>query len=58
MIKINEDTCIQCSACIFACPEGFEMVDGVVRIKNAKAKDINEAISVCPVGALSNGSGK
>ena len=52
MIKINEEVCIGCEACVSVCPEGFEIINGVVELKNGKAKGIKEAISICPVDAL------
>jgi len=53
MIKIDEETCIGCSSCVYHSPEGFEMVDGIAKLKNKNAKGINEAIEVCPVHAIS-----
>ena len=53
MIRINEEACIGCGACVSVCEEGFEIVGGVAKLKNKNAKGINKAIDVCPVSAIS-----
>ena len=53
MIKINEEVCFGCGACVAYSPEGFEIVDGKAVLKNPKAKGIKEAIEYCPVNAIS-----
>ncbi len=52
MIKINEGLCVGCAACVSVCPDGFEVIEGMVKLKNSKAKGIKEAISCCPFDAL------
>ncbi len=52
-MKVDEDKCIGCGACESVCPEGFEMKDGKSHLKNPKAGCVDEAISSCPVGAIS-----
>ncbi len=52
MVKIDKDKCIGCGACAAACPEGFDVVEGKAKIKDAKAKCIEETIDMCPVGAI------
>ena len=53
MVKVDQATCIGCGACASICPEGFEMKGGKAKVKNPKAKCIDEAISNCPVEAIS-----
>jgi len=53
MVKVDKEKCIGCGACASVCPEGFEIVDGKSRVKNEKAKCIDEAINICPVEAIS-----
>ena len=53
MVKVDKEACIGCGSCESVCPEGFEMVDGKAKVKNAKAKCIKEAIDICPVDAIS-----
>ena len=55
-IKINQDTCIGCGACVATCPKSFRLND------NMKAEAIKENIKAitcekeaadsCPVGAI------
>lgn len=53
MTKVDEDTCIGCGACEATCPEGFELKDGKAKVKDGKAPCIKDAISGCPVDAIS-----
>ena len=54
MVKVDQDKCIGCGACASLCPDGFEMGDdGKSHVKNPKAKCIGDAISSCPVAAIS-----
>lgn len=53
MVKVDEDKCIGCGACEATCPDGFEMKDDKAHVKDANAKCIDEAISTCPVEAIS-----
>ena len=53
MAKVNKEKCIGCGACAAICPEGFEMKDGKAKVKNPNAKCIDEAITICPVEAIS-----
>ena len=53
MVSIDKNKCIGCGACIATCSEGFEIGnDGKARVKNPKAKCINEAKEICPVDAI------
>ncbi|OYT41941.1 ferredoxin [Candidatus Pacearchaeota archaeon ex4484_26] len=51
-VKIDGKKCIGCGVCQSICPEGFEVVNGKSKIKNEKAKCIEEAIKACPMGAI------
>jgi ferredoxin len=54
MVKVDPDKCIGCGACASICPEGFELKgDGKAHVKDAKAGCIDDAISSCPVDAIS-----
>jgi len=52
MVKIDKDKCMGCGACESVCPKGFGMIDGKAKIKDENANCINEAVSVCPVNAI------
>ena len=56
-INVDKEKCIGCGACVAACPDVFEMDDdGKSKVKeNADLSkcDVNSAINVCPVGAIS-----
>ncbi len=51
-IKVDKEKCIGCGACAGVCPEGFEMKDGKSQVKDENADCIEEAISSCPVNAI------
>ena len=54
MVKVDAKKCIGCGACASICPGGFEMgSDGKSHVKNAKAQCIGDAVSACPVDAIS-----
>lgn len=54
VVKVDREKCIGCGTCAAICPEGFELDDeGKAKVKNSKAKCIDEAISSCPVEAIS-----
>ncbi len=54
-IKIDENKCIGCGACVASCPNCFEMKDNkaVTKKVNCGEPCINEAVSGCPVSAIS-----
>jgi len=52
-VKVDKEGCIGCGACVSACPEGFEMREGKSSVRNEDADCIDNAIAVCPVGAIS-----
>jgi len=53
MVKVDKEKCIGCGACAATCPEGFEMKDGKASVKDGKVDCVGEAISGCPVDAIS-----
>ena len=57
MVKVNKEICIGCGTCPGICPEVFEMKDdGKAHVKSGAKPDekcIKEAITSCPVGAIS-----
>ncbi|MFA5076284.1 MAG: ferredoxin [Patescibacteria group bacterium] len=58
-VKVNQDQCIGCGACVTTCPEVFELTaEGKSQAKAgvdyAKYSDkIRQAIQDCPVDAIS-----
>jgi len=55
MVKVNQETCIGCGACVSSCEEVFEMKDnGKADVKaQKKLPCVKEAIEICPVNAIS-----
>jgi len=53
-IKVDQEKCIGCGACVAICPEVFEIgPDGKSRVKNPNGKcDFKKAAESCPVGAI------
>ena len=56
MVKVDQEKCIGCGACVSTCPEVFEMKNMKAEVKKGKEKVnspcIKEAIEVCPVEAI------
>ncbi len=57
-VKVDEDVCMAAAACEDACPEVFEVVDGVSTVKvdvvpPALEGKVREAVRGCPVRAIS-----
>jgi ferredoxin len=53
---VDADICIGCGACVDACPQVFEMKDDkavVVGADKCDTCDCNEAVTICPVEAIS-----
>ncbi len=53
MVEVDEERCLGCGACVSVCPKGFEMIGGKSVVKDANSSCIEDAISACPVGAIS-----
>ncbi len=55
-ITVDKTKCIGCGACAAACPECFEIRDGVsfVKVTNCKCRDCEttEVAEACPAGAI------
>jgi ferredoxin len=52
VVKIDEAKCFGCGVCQSICPEGFEVIGGKSRVKNANAECVERAIRACPVAAI------
>ena len=54
-VKVDQEACIGCGACVAACEEGFTMVDNKSKPTNAKPDALTchkEAADVCPVSCI------
>jgi ferredoxin len=52
MIKVNEETCTGCALCVRICPDGFDLVGRIAKVKDQEANCMEKAIEVCPVDAI------
>ena len=55
-IKVDQEKCIGCGACVSICPQSFEMFEGKARVKKSELKKVvceKEAEESCPVQAIS-----
>lgn len=55
IIKINEEKCNGCGACVAACHEGaIQMIDGVAKLTRDDYCDgLGDCLPACPTGAIS-----
>ncbi len=58
-VKIDQDECIGCGACVELCPDIFAFDDDqnkafVTSPEEGNQECINEAIASCPVSCISN----
>lgn len=55
MIKVDENTCIGCGACVAIASENFDFNDaGLSTVISQEVTDsTREAVGACPVGAIS-----
>jgi len=52
-IKVDQDTCIGCGACVAICPSGFELnAEGKSQVKDENADCAGKAAEACPVQAI------
>jgi ferredoxin len=56
-VRVDEDTCIGCEACVDTCPEVFEMagdkaIAKVSEVPKEFIKSCQEAAENCPVEAI------
>jgi len=54
-IRVDQEKCIGCGACVSICPSGFKMVEGKAVEKNKEVKKLTcekDAAESCPVGAI------
>ena len=53
-ITVDEGACVGCGLCVNACPDVFDLVEGIAKVKSQKcgACDINDVASQCPVNAI------
>lgn len=54
MIKVNENTCIGCGACVAIAPENFDFSDAGLStvISEEVTETTHEAAAACPVSAI------
>lgn len=58
-VKVNQDACIGCGACVAICGKVFDFTeDGVSKVIVDKVEkedeaDVKDAIASCPTGAIS-----
>ena len=59
MFKVNNDKCLRCGMCTGICPDVFSFDDeGNIKVNNEiineeNINSVNEAVSACPVTAIS-----
>ena len=55
MVKVDENTCIGCGACVAMAPETFEFNEKGISsvITSETTENAKEAAEACPVGAIS-----
>ncbi|MEA3255330.1 MAG: ferredoxin [Candidatus Altiarchaeota archaeon] len=52
VVKVDQEKCVGCEMCENLCPEGFEMNEGKAQVKDEDAACVEEALSSCPVEAI------
>ena len=56
-VRINKDLCAGCELCADICPDIFEVIDNVARVKKEEIPEeyqdcVKEAVEICPVEAI------
>jgi len=53
-VKVNNEKCIGCGACVAICPEVFELKQSKANVKKAKTEKecAKQAADSCPVNAI------
>ena len=58
-LKVNEEKCIGCGACVAIDPEHFDFNDSglssVISEENLESANLTSAMESCPTGAITNG---
>ncbi len=57
-VEVDEDICVGTGNCVDTCPEVFELVDGISKIKvdvvpGEAEQKVKRAVDECPVSAIS-----
>jgi ferredoxin len=53
-LKVDQNLCIGCGACVAICPSGFELnSEGKSQVKDPNADCGTKALEACPVQAIS-----
>ena len=60
-LKVNEEQCIGCGACVAIDPEHFDFnengLSSVIKSDNLESSNLKSAMESCPTGAISCGDG-
>lgn len=61
-LKVNEEQCIGCGACVAIDPEHFDFnengLSSVIKNDNLESANLKSAMESCPTGAISIGADK
>lgn len=61
-LKVNEEQCIGCGACVAIDPEHFDFnesgLSSVIKNDNLESANLKSAMESCPTGAISFSDGK
>jgi ferredoxin len=55
-IKVDQNLCIGCGACVSMCPQVFKLEEGKSKVFSAEQNcpcDLQEVMDSCPVSAIS-----
>ena len=57
-VKVNQDACIGCGACVAICQDAFELNDDglscakVENVEDKLSQDVRDAADACPTSAI------